>query len=48
MASAPAMLIDLIMNSPQATALGFALGFILHLLWQKFGNRNDPFGGGSF
>jgi len=35
-----------VMSSPQATAVGFAAGFVIAFLWQKFSNRNQLGGGG--
>ena len=41
-------LMESAMGSPQAVALGFAAGFLIAFVWQKFGKRNKGFGGGGF
>mgnify|MGYP006300097869 CR=1 FL=1 len=39
-------LMESAMSSPQAVAIGFAAGFLIAFLWQKFGKRNNGLGGG--
>lgn len=44
----PTMIMESAMGSPRALAIGFAAGFLIAFLWQKFGKKNNSFGGGGW